>query len=221
MAETAPKSRKGRPTADETARKIATVLETARAEFAAHGYRATSMDTIAKKADVSKRSLYLWYADKAALFSACIQDQASKLPISALDERCGLEEALRLYGSDVLRVLSTEEGLAMGGLMIREGPYFPEVLIASDQSGEFITEPVETYLHHRGVAPKRASRLAFYFFSMLLQNHQHRLASRSPPISEAEIKSEVAEVVGLFVHGLVRELPSEAPKRSQDVTARR
>ena len=58
--------------ANQTLAKKARLLLIAREQFIAQGYRAVTMESIAQMAGVSKRSLYLWHDDKAALFRACL-----------------------------------------------------------------------------------------------------------------------------------------------------
>jgi TetR/AcrR family transcriptional regulator of autoinduction and epiphytic fitness len=50
--------------------KRAAVLDAAMLEFQAKGFKATSMDDIAKRAEVSKRTVYNHFPSKEALFSA-------------------------------------------------------------------------------------------------------------------------------------------------------
>jgi AcrR family transcriptional regulator len=49
-----------------------TILEAARAVFARHGFAATTMDLIAKEADVAKGTLYLYYRSKVAIYTAAV-----------------------------------------------------------------------------------------------------------------------------------------------------
>src|SRR5215467_5025751 len=70
----APRGR-GRPQArcDEETRAI--IFDAARAEFAATGYAATSMETVAKRAGISTKTLYRLIPNKAALFEAMVTDR--------------------------------------------------------------------------------------------------------------------------------------------------
>src|SRR6201997_751361 len=70
----APRGR-GRPPArcDEETRAI--IFTAARAEFALTGYSATSMETVAKRAGISTKTLYRLIPNKAALFEAMVTDR--------------------------------------------------------------------------------------------------------------------------------------------------
>ena len=63
---------RGRPQArcDEETRGV--IFEAARHEFAASGYAATSMDSVARRAGVSTKTLYRLNPNKAALFEGMI-----------------------------------------------------------------------------------------------------------------------------------------------------
>lgn len=54
--------------------KAKAILNGAMKEFLANGYAATSMDKIAKKAEVSKATIYSHFGDKESLFNAVMQD---------------------------------------------------------------------------------------------------------------------------------------------------
>src|SRR5260370_33207140 len=66
---------RGRPQVrpDDETRQI--IFEAARHEFAGNGYAATSMDTVARRAGVSTKTLYRLLPNKAALFEAMVADR--------------------------------------------------------------------------------------------------------------------------------------------------
>ncbi|GAA2832328.1 TetR family transcriptional regulator [Kribbella solani] len=64
-----PGTRRGRPSADESARRRAIVQDAGRAVLEERGYAATTMQEIAARAGVSKESLYSWFGSKQQLFA--------------------------------------------------------------------------------------------------------------------------------------------------------
>jgi len=70
----APRGR-GRPQARSDDETRAIIYEAARAEFAATGYAATSMESVAKRAGVSTKTLYRLIPNKAALFEAMVTNR--------------------------------------------------------------------------------------------------------------------------------------------------
>src|SRR4051812_2611515 len=77
--------RLGRPSQEESRDRQDAVILAARSEFLRRGYRAATMKDIAAAAGVSKRSLYLWHRDKAALFQNCVFKGAVDLNLPKLD----------------------------------------------------------------------------------------------------------------------------------------
>jgi AcrR family transcriptional regulator len=55
------------------------ILEAAVAEFAAHGPDGTTVDRIAKRAQVNRERVYNYFGDKSKLFSAVIRSELDKL----------------------------------------------------------------------------------------------------------------------------------------------
>jgi TetR/AcrR family transcriptional regulator, regulator of autoinduction and epiphytic fitness len=62
----------GSPACDDDP-KMRALLEAAASAFLRHGYRKTSMDEVARAANVSRQGLYLHFATKEALFRAAAQ----------------------------------------------------------------------------------------------------------------------------------------------------
>ena len=80
-----------------TERKRCAILEAAAEEFQANGFDSTSMDRIAERASVSKRTIYHHFANKEALFEAITGEMIDEIvAISAIryDPARGLEEQL-------------------------------------------------------------------------------------------------------------------------------
>src|ERR1700674_2727009 len=80
---------RGRPQArcDEETRAV--IFDAARHEFAASGYAATNMESVARRAGVSTKTLYRLIPNKAALFEAMITSRidtfASVVRVRACD----------------------------------------------------------------------------------------------------------------------------------------
>ena len=88
---------RGRPQvrSDDETRQI--IYEAARHEFAGNGYAATSMDTVARRAGVSTKTLYRLIPNKAALFEGMVADRLDRflanVNLQAVDH-ADIEEAL-------------------------------------------------------------------------------------------------------------------------------
>ena len=76
--------RRGRPASSSTDDTVAAVLAAARAQFAAHGYAATSIRAIAESAGLTHTAIYNHFGSKAQLFTAVFVD-VQDLLITELD----------------------------------------------------------------------------------------------------------------------------------------
>src|SRR5579859_5250906 len=121
---------RGRPQArcDEDTRAL--IFEAARHEFAASGYAATSMDSVARRAGVSTKTLYRLVPNKAALFEAMITERidrfASVVRLRACDGsniKGALREALLVCGELIL----DGEVIALQRLILADSEKFPEI----------------------------------------------------------------------------------------------
>lgn len=112
-----------------TDRKRAAIVEAAIEEFRAAGFEATSMDRIAARAGVSKRTVYNHFPSKEALFAAILRElwdesQTNNGPAYRADEPLRpqlLELLLRK-----LRLLNDEAFLSLARVAIAAGIHSPE-----------------------------------------------------------------------------------------------
>lgn len=141
--------RRGRPASSSTDDTVAAVLAAARTLFAAHGYAATSIRSIAEAAGLTHTAIYNHFGSKAQLFTAVFVD-VQELLIEALDRsrRAETDEPLLprvlLDGLEALRATdpSYVEFLASMYVEVRRhpdlqavfrgGPSFPIVDVLRD-----------------------------------------------------------------------------------------
>lgn len=98
-------------------------------EFARHGYAATRLDDVARRAGVAKGTIYRYFADKEALFLAAVRTEIAPV----LEEIAGSIDTFPGTTRDLLRLLITTVhrqlvGSDLGVLMrviIAEGERFP------------------------------------------------------------------------------------------------
>ncbi|WP_076415538.1 TetR/AcrR family transcriptional regulator [Shewanella sp. UCD-KL12] len=111
--------------------KRTAVIEAAMAEFEAKGFKAASMDDIAKRAEVSKRTVYNHFANKDALFSAIMVEMMSLLctfehvPFST---DTSIEQQLTLVAEQEISHLRSEAFLSMARVIIAEAIHSPDLI---------------------------------------------------------------------------------------------
>ncbi|MGN6310361.1 MAG: TetR/AcrR family transcriptional regulator [Xanthobacteraceae bacterium] len=100
--------RRGRP-ANEALGK--TIVDAARELFVELGFQATTLDKVAKRAKISKLSIYRHFENKEALFSAAIAAHCHQFAPLALSEGVGgsAEDQLVAAGSSLLRTLLSSD----------------------------------------------------------------------------------------------------------------
>lgn len=174
----------------------------ARQEFVRNGYRATTLESIAATAGVSKRSLYLWHADKAALFIACVREGADRFPLLQIHSGADVRAALHDYATALIRELTSEFSFGMGVLLLREGRDFPELLAAASQNmTQFMIEPLAQYLRKHGLEQENSTRRASLLISMILGEMHSSMLVGNPLPDDAGIESYAELVVDVFLRG--------------------
>jgi AcrR family transcriptional regulator len=117
--------------ADKRAARRAAILEAALNEFCERGFAATRVEDVARRADVAKGTIYLWFKDKQALFQELIRAKLGQhvLRLEAARPRSG--QSIRATIEAILRSLIEELQAAriadLLRLMIAESGRFPEL----------------------------------------------------------------------------------------------
>lgn len=109
-------------------RKYHQVLDGARDVFIADGFDGASVDTIAKRAGVSKATLYSYFADKRLLFmevATCECRKQAAIAIDALDMENPPAQVLRHAGTHMLGFLLSEFGQGVFRICVAETDRFP------------------------------------------------------------------------------------------------
>ena len=114
---------RGRPQVrpDEETRQI--IYEAARHEFAGNGYAATSMETVARRAGVSTKTLYRLIPNKASLFDGMVTDRLERtlanVDLHAIDH-ADIEQALYAALMACADLTLDEEVIALQRMILQE-----------------------------------------------------------------------------------------------------
>lgn len=100
--------RRGRPANEALGQ---TIVDAARELFVELGFQATTLDKVAKRAKISKLSIYRHFENKEALFSAAIAAHCHQFAPLALSEGVdgSVEDQLMAAGSSLLRTLLSSD----------------------------------------------------------------------------------------------------------------
>lgn len=107
------------------------LLEAAVAVFGERGYRATTLDDVARRAGVSKGTVYLYFTSKDDLFRAMVEAKVvSLLESTEAEVREHTGSATKLLEAVIRRMwakLSRNDMVCMTRLVQAELPQFPEI----------------------------------------------------------------------------------------------
>jgi AcrR family transcriptional regulator len=132
------------------------LLDAAMAVFSEKGFAGTKMDDIARRAGVSKGTVYLYFTSKEALIEGIIHRAVAPIASGALPQLAAFEGDPRLPITMLLRtiagLLSDPAKLAIPRLFLREGMNIPGMadIYRRDVLDQAI--PVLTGLVARGIA---------------------------------------------------------------------
>ena len=122
--------RRGRPQVRSDEETRAVIFDAARHEFAHSGYAATSMESVARRASVSTKTLYRLVPNKAALFEAMVTERIDRF-VSVVnlgackggDVEVALTEALVICGE----LLLDGEVITLQRVILGDSDKFPDV----------------------------------------------------------------------------------------------
>ena len=204
------KPRLGRPPREAAGELRQRILDVATELLFSHGYGATSIEAIARRARVSKRTFYQRFPDKAALMSAVVVRLIDGLRPPAhvpLIEGEGLEQILVHLGSLILHAALTPRVLQLQRLIVAESSRFPALASAVARAGgrqEAVALISELLMRHsRGavITPADAAFAAHQFLQMIVSLPQLRAIGLGAPMAPEELDAWVRGSVALFVHG--------------------
>lgn len=215
MADVAPSlapvaSRGGRPSREAAQQLRERILEAATELMLEQGYGATSIEAVATRAGVSKRTFYHRFADKAELVQAVVGRvvQAARPPeaVTSAQPDVDLESALQAFGAQVLRAALSPRVLALYRLIVAESHRFPDLLVAVAMSGgraQAVAQLVgllQRNLPH--VPADDAEFAAQQFLQMLVSLPQIRALGIGEAMSPTECDQWVRRTVRLLLQGL-------------------
>ena len=205
-----PPRRGGRPSREAAALLGQHILDVATELFLAEGYGATSIEAVAQRARISKRTFYHRFPDKAALFAAVVRRIIEGLQPPAdtpLYEGASLEDVLRRLARLMLGAILTPMALALNRLMVAEAQRFPELAaIVAREGGRAevvgqIAGMFEREARAGGLAIDRPEFVAEQFLQLVVSLPQRRALGLGSPMTEAELDAWADDCVNLILNG--------------------
>jgi len=165
----------GKPLREGSATKRASILAAARELFLTDGFDRSSVDAVAAKAQVSKRTVYDYFGDKRALLLAVLEATAQSLMDSVhlaisenLTEFDDLEMALVNFTVQIATTtMGSSDYSALWRLVSSESPHLPELPDQMDTAPEEAVAERLAEFGRRGLLEVPDPRLAADHFIAL------------------------------------------------------
>jgi TetR/AcrR family transcriptional repressor of mexJK operon len=186
------------------------ILEVATELFLTEGYGSTSIEAVAVRAGVSKRTFYHRFDDKGALFAAVVHriiEQIRPPPGVPLLEGATLEEILRRLAGLLLRAALSSQAIALHRLVTAESARFPNLVRAvyeegwAQQATALIGDLLSRELRDPGLTAELRSFAAEQFLHMLVALPQRRIIGLGVPMTLRELDAWADDAVKLFLNG--------------------
>ena len=214
MPEEVPSPRRGgRPSKEEAGKLEDKILDAAAALFFGEGYGAASIEQIAKNAQISKRTFYARFENKAALFSAVVRRVIQRVRPAdgaATDKLFlgdNIEEILRRIAPVILHGALSPEAVALHRVVQAEAARFPELALIVDKQGarQEAIKRIAALLRDEAIREKRALAdpvfAAEHFLLMLTAGPQRRAMGLGVPMTSPELHEWAMKTVDLFLNG--------------------
>lgn len=169
------------------ANKTDQIVDAAKATFLTIGYRATSMDLVAERAGVTKRTIYNNFKSKEQLLEAVVEGTLARLNdrLAPLPPDAGPPKLLR-FAETLIELICWDGAIGVQRLLIAEIDIFPKLatrLVTA--SSEIMEGPVASWLVARGHKNSPAAGLAREWINRLTAPARlDRLLGRRKPYPE-------------------------------------
>lgn len=204
------KPRAGRPTREQAEARHALLLDRALDHFLDKGFEQATIEAIASDVNMTKRTVYARYPDKASLFMAAVHRAIERYSIS--DERIratradNIEQTLTNIAKLRIDVVSSEQGFKLQRIVHIESYRFPKIFTESYEIGAL---PTISFLAEIFEEETKAGRLAIddpinaaNAFMSLVVTGPVRFILASRPLPKKEVDKRIAYGIRLFLDGV-------------------
>jgi TetR/AcrR family transcriptional regulator, mexJK operon transcriptional repressor len=200
----------GRPTPEQAEARREELLDAALDLFLEHGFELTTIEMIAARINMTKRTVYARYPDKASLFGAAVQRAVERqiVPQNVLEgfDKGDLTETLASIARLRIGQVMTPNGLRLQRIINTESYRFPEIFTANfEQSAkpviDFVVGLLDRAIVVGQIAPTDSRLAASAFMSMVVGGQVRAIVSGRPP-AQAEMDRKIQFTVRLLLDGL-------------------
>lgn len=201
----------GRPSQAETGQIETRILDAACDLFFSEGYGATSIDALATKACVSKRTFYDRYKDKPDVFRAVVKHVIGNMRPANADTLFApgkLEDVLERVAIAMMNIMLSAPLISLHRLLLAEAPRFPELvqLVYEEGTRQEAVERIALLLSQEAklkrITLNNPAFIAEQFVMMVIGAPQRRLMmGLAKPMTPRETKEWALNTTGFFLNG--------------------
>jgi TetR/AcrR family transcriptional repressor of mexJK operon len=186
------------------------ILKVATELFLDHGYGSTSIESVAARAGISKRTFYDRFEDKAALFAAVVHriiEQIRPPATVPLLAGASVVEILQRLAGLILMAALSPQAIALHRLVTGESSRFPELAYAVETEGrqgeatDLIAGLLARERPNAKIGTQDQRFAADQFIYMVVTLPQRRALGFGVPMTPAELDAWTRKVVILFLEG--------------------
>ena len=186
------------------------ILEAATELFLAEGYGTTSIEAVAARAGISKRTFYHRFDNKDALFAAVVHriiEQIRPPPQVPLIEGATLHDILHRLAGLILHAALSPQAIALHRLVTAESVRFPNLARAVHDEGwaheatTLIGELLERDPHGVRLSARMREFAALQFLHMVVTLPQRRIMGLGLRMTPKELEVWANNAVTLFLDG--------------------
>lgn len=212
--------RAGRPKSEE---KADAILCAASDLFLTKGFQGTSMDAVAKRAGVSKQTVYSHFENKEELFKACIRAKVSSYGFedTAMVDDTDLRESLLAITHQFADLLFDPEVIAMYRVVMGEAASHPRIAALFFESGPkrtktavcaFLTKQMQ--MNRLRIHEEDIMYAAVQLFNTAVGMYQLQLwLGLIDSVNKEELDKHLQRVVDDFLRLYGVEQPSKSPQQ--------
>ena len=196
------------------ARKSQAILDAASEVLAERGFSA-SIEEVARRAGVSKQTIYNHYGSKTELVRTLVDRRRSLLTatIKAAPADQAIEITLASYAAAILQVIMSAASIQLTRMAITSAVEMPELGRAVYEAGaKAANEDLATYLTSRPELDiQNARRAADVFMGMAMGRLQTRVLMGIEGFQPQQLNDRAKEAATRFVKAYRRDTPATAP----------
>ena len=188
------------------------LLESARAEFLAHGFNSANVGRIARTVGMSKKTIYRYVSSKEELFLAVVASvvRGPAFVLASVDAHAPMEMRLTAYMKAYAELAFSAEATGFYRLVVSESVRFPAIAglyidTVRRFGAELLAEELARHAASGEIRLADPSRSATMLVAMVVADplRDAALGLGSPPAGAA-LDVLVDEAVRTFLHGVVR-----------------